>query len=293
MNRRTMRLISRKILFLSLLAVILTACARPQLSPFAELGSLRTALEEEVLSFKDQLQRQDTALKALRAFGELMVREGMSHSRLKQAIVFRRPDRLRLEVFGSSLNQLLASVVVLGDRLQAIDMRERKAYEGRASSANIARFTSLLLSPEEAMLLFCGVVKPKEEELRLVTYSTSDDGHFMADYTLLDGRKLRALYHQELGSKGGRNFVLQALDLSSYAAEKPVFYAEFQYAVPVGEEKQETLRLPEKVKAFVEQTKQSLELQFIEQKLNPPSEKLPDTLFQLRFADDMIPEPLD
>ena len=72
-------------------------------------------------------------------------------------IVGKSPDMLRAEIMGP-FGQPAVFVVLNGDKLVALDYKANRAYTGRASRRNLARFLGMALSSREVFTLLSGSV---------------------------------------------------------------------------------------------------------------------------------------
>ena len=86
--------------------MLLTSCSLFSKSPFETRG-LREASLEETQTLIQSLDKRAQEISSFRSLWELSFKRMFSSDRVRQSLVFKRPDKLRAEYFERSTNQLL------------------------------------------------------------------------------------------------------------------------------------------------------------------------------------------
>ena len=153
-----------KLLIRSIIATALVFCGACSLftpsSPFDVQGLTEGTIEEKNRVEK-LLEKRASEINSYRSLLNVTLQEGAFRDHVKEALVFSRPDRLRFEFFERSINQLLVLVTANKQALKAYDYREKLAYVGSPTRANLYRLLSVPLAPEQIMLLFTGRFSPR------------------------------------------------------------------------------------------------------------------------------------
>ena len=129
------------------LVLLLCSCTLPPtvLPPPPEEVTAKDLLEE--------LRRREDSLFSLRGLAHISWREGKRLSlKSRQALLIRKPDRFRSELFGLFGQPELVAAV--NDReVTALALAEGLFYRGRASAENIHRLLHLPLAPADLLRL--------------------------------------------------------------------------------------------------------------------------------------------
>ena len=154
-----------------------------------------------------------------------IAREGLKKSDFEQVLVFSRPDKLRLEVFATSLHRLQNIFVASSGAIKAIDFDQARAYSGDADEENVSRLLSLPFSLEQAMLWFAGrFVPPQRAELRTRSlYLSADRKQSVLELAYSDDRVYRLRFEER--ARGW----LSALELRTLLSDELLFYSEYRY----------------------------------------------------------------
>ena len=155
-------------------------------------------------------------IRTVRNLMEVEVRHGDERQLVKQSLVFSRPDKMRLEMFGPGLNQLLSLIIVKDGKIEAYDTVQRKLFRGSITRENMAKLTGIPLLPEELVLWLCGKVS-REASIKSVRESGDKSSVFV---TLNHGGvEIRGL----LGST-------PSTSLAFYREDKPIVIGRFEDA---------------------------------------------------------------
>ncbi len=228
------------------------------------LKKYRAVSAEEAATFRAAVRASSEKIQGARGQYQALAVKGVSRQEGKQVVVFQRPDKLRLELFASSLNQLVLMVVSRDGNLEALDPHEGVRYEGESTPQNIARIIGVPLLPDELMLWFAGVLAlPADAELDVVR--EPDKGYYGMKGNLAYGRSVVARF--ESAPSGPR---LLSLELRRTGDGELFFFSEFGYGD--GE-------LPEKIKFYLPEQELRGQLRAEKLKLNP--ENLPERLFEI------------
>ena len=131
-----------------------------------------------------------------------IVRDGASRT-LQQALLVRKPDRLRVDVLGPFSSPLLQ--VAAASRLQVHIPGEGRFYAGEPSTANLARFTGLPLPVEQLVGLlllelprFHYSAAATSWRAGAVVLTLDDGGRMRQEFAFaVGGELLRAAYWRE------------------------------------------------------------------------------------------------
>ncbi len=158
--------------------LLLSACLKssPEVLPPAPLPATAVLL--------GRLAELDGRFASLTALARTrLVREGASRT-LQQALLARKPDRLRVDVLGPFSYPLLQ--VAAAGQLQVYIPSEGRFYAGEASAANLSRFTGLPLRIEQLV----GILLLELPRLHYTEAATAwRDGEVVL--TLDDGGRMR------------------------------------------------------------------------------------------------------
>ncbi len=137
-------------LSLALATCLLGACATLPGGP--QIGVLPSPAQAI-----QRLEDRRRAVRSLVLQGEISLRGSRGESSGEALIQGQYPDRLRVEVSGPFGRPVL-SLISNGAWLIAVDYQAGRAYAGRASRRNLARFLGLALSLREVYALLSGSV---------------------------------------------------------------------------------------------------------------------------------------
>lgn len=180
-----------------LLMMFFSACVRP---PEALLPPFPVPPAAELLTRLDALDGRFSTLSALAR--ARIVRDGNSRSS-QQALLVRKPDRLRVDVLGPFSYPLLQ--VAAAGQLQVHLPVDGRFYAGEASAVNLARFTGLPLRIEQLVgILLLELPRFRYTEATSVwragaiVLTLDDGGRMRQEFVFADGGELlRASYWRE------------------------------------------------------------------------------------------------
>lgn len=127
-------------------------------STFRPVPSLSTASAPSNVPSAEELVRsleaRRQALTSLRGLARVVYKDAQDRGTAKQAIAVAAPDRFRWELF--SPIGVAALVTSNGKVLSTYFPNKKILYRGSATQENVARFTRVLLSPQEIVGLLLG-----------------------------------------------------------------------------------------------------------------------------------------
>ncbi|MFN8392595.1 MAG: hypothetical protein U0136_20040 [Bdellovibrionota bacterium] len=262
------------VLLLTLSGCSLFAKPAPSLKGYTPVSDSMKA--DVVAKLAQESARITSARGSLRStFSKSLHRETV-----RQIVVFQRPDKMRVELFATSLNQLTLLAVSHDGLIEAYDPGAGVLFRGRDVPANIERVVSVPFSPEELMLWFSGRVPFIEEEIEKVDVLEHKGGGRQAVRLLLkDGRRIEA----EFTAGGAPHLV--TLVLLGRKGSDPVFVSKTTYA-PGGD-------VPQHASIQVSGENIDGELEYESFTLNPDLSSSRVPLFQIHVNSSMRIEDLD
>ena len=131
-----------------LVVALFGGCASPQ---NGETESALPGAEQVLRGLRDRLQ----AVRSFQMQGEIHLSTPKIDLIGDHFIVGKSPDLLRAEIMGP-FGQPAIFIIMNGDNLVALDYKANRAYKGRSSRKNLARFLGMALSPREVFSLLAG-----------------------------------------------------------------------------------------------------------------------------------------
>lgn len=229
------------------LSLSLSGCPLRRASKLGE-GFLPIDSSAQVEAFLEKAR----AVTTFRSLVSLEITSTLRKDRVKQIVLFRRPDDLRVEVFAPGLNQLLSIAVVRDGLLQAYDVEEKTLYTGPASPENIAAVIQVPFRPEEFMLWLCGRFSLMPPSRRVGLWRRGGEFALEVDYP--DGRWVRLYLDPE-----GSDLALRKLEL--FVGQSAVLESSFTYG--------ETALLPKAIAFTLPIEDVSGKMTFSRPELNP------------------------
>ncbi len=200
--------------------LFLAASSACRLHPqFPELKDFQTVGAADSAKYLASLDEARKSLVSARGMFDIRLKKSVSSQQLHQVIAFELPDRLRLEFFASSLNQLVSITVARGGLLEHLDARENVLYRGPASQEQLTKIFGLPFAPNELMYWFAGRI-PGLSSVTRVARSTND-ARWLLEGEAGANRKLRAIF-------AGEPPRLQMLEIRNQADE-PSFFSRHEY----------------------------------------------------------------
>jgi outer membrane lipoprotein-sorting protein len=250
------------LLLCAVLSALLTACgARPVPPPEDELHDPIEVFEATLT----RLEQIDTG--RIRAWLEVF--GGRGRVRVRQAVLYDAPDRVRIETispFDTSLNVL----VIANGQLDYYDIQSQQYYRGPATSANLLQLAPIPLTPADMVRVLAGGPPLDQINPDADTYTlrwNTRVGAYTLTLPLLDGGSLELdVRHADWVLAGARH----------YDAAGDVLYevrgADFREAGDSG------VVMPWRLRVLLPAERVDVELSVERYDLNPA---LPDTLFEL------------
>lgn len=196
-------------LFRRLAVILLLLASACRVRPVTLPEGFHPAPAKSAEQVKQFLEKNSDII-TVRARAKLSLRKGIQRQQVEQHLVFSRPDRLRVEIFASALNQLLAIIVSSNGKLTGFDSGEKVVYTGDASVVNVRRVLSVPLSPEELMLWFCGRVGiPSAFGKGLRLYSSDTNSEFFGEFDTIERRTISFILREAGGVLRLSNFSVQ------------------------------------------------------------------------------------
>jgi len=163
-------------------------------------------------------------LRAARGRYDVEIRKGIHREQATQVVVFERPAKLRLEIFATSLNQLMLMLVAKEDFVEALDPKEGVLYRALPTPKSIFKLLGVPLVPEELELWLSGMIlMPDETKLKILRDPKDDIIGLEADAAF--GRVLRARF-----SSMGQELRLLSLEFGKSNSDEAYFFSELSYA---------------------------------------------------------------
>ncbi|MCC6221486.1 MAG: hypothetical protein IT291_09635 [Deltaproteobacteria bacterium] len=212
-----------------LLLLFFSACHRLTPRPF-DSTAYRSA-SPEVLHEVSGLLREDVAsIKALKALARVRISRGVKSENFRQVIVFRRPDKLRIDFLERSSNALLSLLSVHDGVMKVVDLSNKVAYIGDPSLENIRELMLLPLSLDEVMLLFCGRFDAELHgelvEARLLE-TQANDGVMLMQYVYASNVQVDVRFSLLEAGDGKKIPRIFGLDVRDNAINASIMSAEF------------------------------------------------------------------
>jgi len=172
-------------------ALLLLSSCRPghhlELPVPHESTELDGAARESILN---QLRTNITP-RSFRALLETLIEGQDQREQFRQAVTFEQPEQLRVEAFGSGLNQMIFLAVVSDGRLRAIIPQDKQLLYGRANRKAVQYLLSIPLSADELMAWLTGGILPAFASLsNAKVYSVGLDS-YLVSVKDREGRMLR------------------------------------------------------------------------------------------------------
>lgn len=141
---------------LFLIVLFFTGCAtlRSSITPSPSLPVAPASTIPSAQELFDQIETRRHTLTSLRGVARVVYKDAQEGGTAKQAIAVAAPDRFRWELF--SPIGIAALVTSDGKELSTYFPSEKVLYRGAATPENVARFTRVLLSPQEIVGLLLG-----------------------------------------------------------------------------------------------------------------------------------------
>lgn len=180
-----------------LLMMLLSACVRPQEAP------LPPSPLPEAAVLLGRLAELDGRFITLTALAQARIdRDGRSRT-VRQALLVRKPDRLRIDVLGPFSYPLMQ--IAAAGQLQVHLPGEGRFYAGEATAANLARFTGMPLRIEQLVsILLLELPRFHYNEANSawrdgeIVLSLEDGGQMRQEFVFaVGGELLRASYWRE------------------------------------------------------------------------------------------------
>lgn len=218
-----------RLLLLRVLAVSLTlalgGCPGKKLGLEPPTGAHRASSTEsrEVLTWLSQ----SSQISSLRLMTSLKLSRGSKKDVVRQIVVCRRPDKLRVEIFAPGLNQLLALFTAQNGQLRGFDTSEKKFYYGKASPENFERTLTIPFLPDEMMLWLVGKFPARsiEPNTKLDVLVSPDGRSFYVRTIALEGRDVRILLNKEPGTE----LRMKQFSMAKSANARAIFSSSFDY----------------------------------------------------------------
>jgi hypothetical protein len=168
----------------------------------------------------EDLAARRAAVTSLRARARL--RSGVAGMWVREAVLVRRPDAVRVDVL-SPLGLALA-LGVAGGRLWAYPPSERTRYEGAATPENLVRFVAAPVSVPDIVDILLGV-PPAREPLGEPELSTTPGGEYRLRLPLADGE-------QTIWFAGDTHAVVRAEERTGTSGLVRISFSDYQAGFP-------------------------------------------------------------
>ncbi len=273
-------------LFLLTLLLFLSSC-RPKLIPQTFAG-WKEGSTQELYGVLERLSQSEKQVRSMRVLLDGVAHEGVTKSGFQQRVVFHRPEQLRLEIFGTSMNRLTNIIVANGSQIKALDIEKSLGYQGQANRENIAKLLPLPISLEQAMLWFAGRFFPPVDGrfMKGTLLKSPDAKRTMVELLYNDDR----LYRLTLANSPAME--LLAIEERTFLEDQVLFYTEYQY--DDAKRNASELLVPHQIQLSIPQSGFFLQLTLKQSVLNPSlSDKDLERLFEFRFQEGIDIQDLD
>jgi hypothetical protein len=213
----------QKFSFLSILlllngcSIFFSAPKELDFSAFDRIGSNETQSLYAKLGYPvPELQGASSAYKAV-------IQDGLNKQQGKQVVIFKRPDKLRINIFATNLNQLTAYFVCSEKKIYGYDASEKKQYIGTATRENIERLINIPFSTEEVMLWLAGRMFPISDSnvLQKQLFVDKKSDRIGGKLLLRDGRIIHFFLHHAPAS--ANQLLLDSLEVRRTVSDEVIF----------------------------------------------------------------------
>jgi len=260
-----MRFTSLVPILLSVVVFVTSGCASRDLKPPRELKlKLSESVAKDILS---RLGKCDEKIHSFRGLARAALVQGEEQSAFRYAVVFSKPDKLRLEAFPLSAVYTLSLLVTSKQELIFLDPSSKTAHQGAVETPVLNRFLGVPVLPPDLMSLITACmplqsVSPENMEV----YQD-----FKSDVVQVRGRRI--VFELKAGTfEAQRAFLMSAFD------DKVALLVEWsEYREVQGE------RLPATMKITIPARSVSLTLNFSKTEING---NYSERLFEASVPDD-------
>ena len=251
-------------------ALLLTSACSLSGAPSALRPTRHTAADPgEAAELYADLTERSRAILGARSLYSVTLKKGIEKQRLKQVIVFERPEKLRAEFFLPGIHQTSALIVAHDGILESIDVTRKAYVRGAASSTNARRLLAIPFELEELMLWTVGaVLLPESAPPGSAFWTDAKNGKYYGKVPLSEQRTLRVEFERKDGM--ARLLTVEMLDADG---EERSFVSQFSYP------EEGDASLPKMIKFWVLEESLSGELERESTELNPA--ELSPSLFRV------------
>ena len=213
-----------RLLSLLCCSLLLTSCVFNASSVPDELYESAVRIEKvKKDSLLTALKSRAASLKSARAYLQIAARKGLVKEELSQGIVFIRPDKLRIDMFGTEMNQLVGLLVANGSVIRMKDFVENKSYSLASSEEAISQLLGLPLAPEEIMLWLTGTpILGSDAQIR---HNFSENKYILK--SIKEDKEITFTF--VMAGKDGKFPVIVSSELKSIKSGETLLLCEYEY----------------------------------------------------------------
>ena len=262
----------RKLTLALALIFSLSSCSFFSASRITKIRGAEEVSQELSDRIWDDLLRQKNKLVSARAMAEIFVSAYGNKEKFSQVVVFKRPNLLRVELFASKLNRLVAMIILQGGSVAAYDLRQNVIYRGAPSRENFSRILYLPFEAEEFMLWLSGKLLVNRSASKVYGF---DDGRYVFEVEKDKSSTMYVDVREDLQRACGGKYCINSIELRSKGFfSKTLFYSEYRYAA--------TRILPVDISFRIPKISVEGEIEFSTTEYNPNFGKSAKRLFKFR-----------
>ena len=180
-------------------------------------------------AMQKELFLESERIKTFRSLVALKISHPQGSTAAKHAISFSKPDMLRVDMFGSSLNQMMGRVVTNKGHLTAIYSDEGSAFKAPASLNSMWHSFGMPFRPREFMSWMCGKFDISfARNIQRVDARMSPEGDNVSlEFDLNDGRRVFLLVDSTL-----QGYRISQFDVYKDGEKEAVLHSKFDTSSP-------------------------------------------------------------
>ncbi len=193
----------------------------PRYKPLIDLDTFKDA--DQVISgeVSSRLDESTNTLENLRGRFSMTLEKGLAKASVSQVLVYEKPSSVRLDIFATKLNRLVALLVATEGSFDALDLSRAVAYAGDDDGNALRHLLGIPLRSFQLARWFAGCAHvPRAAEM---AFGVSEDA-FLIAYTTGDNPPV--LVMQKVAKTGGDEQCLPLLALEVVQHDAIIFSSE-------------------------------------------------------------------
>lgn len=179
-----------------------------------------TVTADERAAILDEITEPSGSIRTGRLLYRTTMRRYVASESVRQAVVFEYPSKLRIELFASGFNKLIALLIANEGQMYMLDPSTSRAYLGTVSSDSIERLLSFPFLPDELVSWSLGALPQRvNAEIR-----QDSAGAVLATFEPDAGRRVAALFE-----RSGSGLRLTELEITEPRSGELVFRSRSEY----------------------------------------------------------------